>query len=110
MKYYFLALLLFFSNSSMAAGDEWTGGDKTAHFGISAAMGLAAYSYTEDKTTAFGMAMVPGIIKEVADSQKEGGRFSEKDLAWDALGAFVGVQAGGWMMDSKGVSWGTSFY
>ena len=110
MKYYILMFLLFFSVNASAVEDDWLGKDKAAHFGISAAVGFAAYSYTEDKMTAFGIAMVPGLLKEVADSQKEGGRFSEKDLAWDAVGAFVGVQAGEWTFNKNGVSWGASFY
>jgi len=57
----------------------------------------------------FAWAIAPGILKEVIDSQEEGNQFSTKDLAWDALGALVGVQAGHWMIGDNKVSWVTDF-
>jgi putative lipoprotein len=89
--------------------DEWTGEDKQLHFAVSAVLGVAAYSQTHERATAFGWAMLPGILKEVADSQQESNQFSGKDLAWDAAGAFVGVQAGHWMIGPDRVSWVKAF-
>ncbi|OQX10946.1 MAG: hypothetical protein BWK73_18925 [Thiothrix lacustris] len=102
-----LTLLLLSTYPTHA--DEWTGNDKSLHFGVSAVLGVAAYSQTHDRTQAFAWAIAPGVLKEVLDSQEEGNRFSTKDLAWDALGAFVGVQAGHWMISDHKVSWVTDF-
>lgn len=102
-----LGLLLLLSPHLQA--DEWTGEDKQLHFTVSAALGVAAYSHTHDRAKAFGWAMVPGILKEIADSQQDDNRFSGKDLAWDALGAAVGVQAGHWLIGPGQVSWAKAF-
>lgn len=110
MKRIFLAVALLCPFLAQANEDKWTGSDKAMHFAVSGAVSLAAYSYTEDKTQAFLIGMAPGVLKEIVDSQQEGNRFSGKDLAWDALGAFVGVQIGDWTIDEKGVSWGRSYY
>jgi putative lipoprotein len=109
MKHYLLALTLMLSGAAHAAEDAWTGSDKTMHFALSAGTGLAAYAYTHSKPKAFGLAMIPGIVKEVADSQEQNNHFSGKDLAWDAVGAFAGIQLGDWSINNKGVSWGKSF-
>lgn len=102
-----MGLLLFLP--SLALADEWTGEDKQLHFAVSAGLGVAAYAHTHDRARAFGLAMVPGILKEIADSQSDGNRFSSKDLAWDALGAAVGLQAGHWVIGPERVSWVKEF-
>ncbi|EIJ32862.1 hypothetical protein [Thiothrix nivea] len=94
---------------SLALADEWTGKDKQLHFAVSAVLGVAAYSHTHDRAKAFGLAMIPGILKEVADSQQDNNDFSGKDLAWDALGAAVGIQTGHWMIGPGTVSWVKAF-
>ncbi len=103
-----LGLPALLSSNSLHA-DEWTGTDKQLHFAVSAALGVAAYSQTHDRAQAFAWAIAPGVLKEVADSQSEGNRFSGKDLAWDALGAFVGVQTGHWVIGNHKVSWVKEF-
>ena len=94
---------------ALVQADEWTGEDKQQHFAVSAVLGVAAYSQTHDRAKAFGWAMVPGLLKEIADSQSDGNQFSGKDLAWDALGAAVGVQAGHWMISPEQIAWVKAF-
>ena len=75
-------------------------GDKIKHFGISILFGAAGESYLHywtdlegGKRVIFGTALgtLPGFIKELVDSTKEGNRFSGGDLAADILGSFCGV-------------------
>jgi uncharacterized protein YfiM (DUF2279 family) len=89
--------------------DAWTGTDKQLHFAVSAALGVAAYSQTHDRHRAFAWAFTPGLLKEIADSQQDGNAFSSKDLAWDALGALVGVQTGHWVIGANKLSWHKEF-
>ena len=102
-------LVILLLSTHPVHADEWTGKDKSLHFGVSAALGVAAYSQTHNRTQAFAWAIAPGVIKEIIDSQQEGNHFSTKDLAWDALGAFAGVQAGHWMIGDNKISWVTDF-
>lgn len=90
--------------SSAQAADDWNGADKGAHFAVSAVLGTAAAMHFEDKWTAFGVAMIPGLLKELTDS-----RFSGKDLAADALGAGLGVQIGHWIVTRDGVGYRAAF-
>lgn len=96
MKYLLFSLILLLPVSAQA--DDWTGVDKNKHFAVSALLGTAAYAYTHDRTKAFGLAMLPGLVKEIADSQQENNRFSGKDMVWNGLGAAVGVQVGHWLI------------
>ena len=102
-------LLMLLLSTHLTHADEWTGKDKSLHFGVSAALGVAAYAQTHDRTKAFAWAIAPGVLKEIADSQSDGNQFSSKDLAWDALGAFVGVQAGHWVIGHQQIAWVTAF-
>jgi len=105
-----LAVLTFLALASLqCAADDWTGDDKNKHFVVSTVLSSAAYSVCENRTCAFAVAMVPGILKEVYDSQQEGNHFSGKDLAWDALGAFVGVQIGYWTFQANQISFSARF-
>ena len=104
-----IVLLMLPLATHLTHADEWTGKDKSLHFGVSAALGVAAYAQTHDRTKAFAWAIAPGILKEIADSQSDGNQFSSKDLAWDALGAFVGVQAGHWVIGNQQIAWVTTF-
>lgn len=86
------------------AADDWNDADKVKHFTVSAVLGTAAAMHFENKWTAFGVAMIPGVLKELADS-----RFSGKDLAADALGAALGVQLGHWIVTRNGVGYRAAF-
>lgn len=95
----FIALLILIPTCSQAQ-DNWTGPDKAAHFNVSLAAGFGCkgFFFQESDLKAFACGLTPGFVKEVMDSREKGNHFSGKDLAWDALGAFVGVKAAGWVI------------
>lgn len=66
------------------------------HFAVSALVGLAVSNHveTESAARAWAYAMVPGLLKEILDSQQRGNHFSSRDMIANALGAAVGVGAG----------------
>lgn len=112
------AALLLCSLAAHAAGDEsaaraadrWSGKDKQMHFAISAFAGVAAAQLApHNEWAAFGVAMIPGIIKEIGDSQTQGNFFSVKDLAADALGAYVGVKFGHFLIRHNHVTYTREF-
>jgi uncharacterized protein YfiM (DUF2279 family) len=104
-----LAASLFISTPAFAGDDDWNDSDKLKHFAVSFVLGTASGAYFENKWTAFGVAMIPGLIKEISDSQKSNNHFSGKDLAADALGAALGVQLGNWIITSRGLKFQSSF-
>jgi uncharacterized protein YfiM (DUF2279 family) len=74
--------------------------DKTAHFGISALFGAGAETVLHYRTdfedverVALGtlLGSVPGLAKEIIDSQEDGNKFSGGDMAADVAGAFSGA-------------------
>lgn len=116
MKSYLLAAnllaALVMANPAQACtdkADRWLAGDKAAHFGVSVGLGMAASQVTSDTLSAFGLALLPGVAKEIYDSQQSCNHFSWKDMAWDAVGAYVGVRAGNWYFGPKGIGYRTSF-
>ena len=78
--------------------DTWAGAP--AHVAGSALAGVACatHIYPKEPLKAFGCAMVPGVLKEIVDSQQKGNHFSQRDLISDAVGAALGVYTGGWML------------
>jgi len=79
--------------------DCWNGADKKMHFGVSFVLGVATASqWPENKPLAIGAAMIPGVLKEVADAQKGGSGFSGKDIVFDFLGAVSGVYTTSWLI------------
>lgn len=71
------------------------GPDKYKHAAVSAGLGLAAAAQIADPWRAWGVAMLPGLAKEVYDSRKGGTGFSLPDMAANAIGAYVGVKVAG---------------
>jgi uncharacterized protein YfiM (DUF2279 family) len=74
--------------------------DKTAHFGLSALFGVGAETVLHYRTdfedverVALGtlLGSVPGLAKEIIDSQQDGNEFSGRDLTADVAGAFSGA-------------------
>ena len=61
---------------AIAQADSWTGEDKYLHFTVSAGLGAAAYTQTHNRSKAFAWAMLPGVLKEITDSQTDGNNFS----------------------------------
>ncbi len=82
------------------AQDSWSGPDKTVHFAVSAVLGVAAINQWPDRPMfAWGVAMIPGVLKEASDRGTTG--FSGKDLAANAIGAAAGVYLGGWIIQRQ---------
>lgn len=91
-----LALILALL-ATQANADEWTGSDKTLHLGVSFVVGFAAGNqWPNNKPLAFGVAMIPGVLKEISDRKTTG--FSGKDLVADAVGAALGVYTAHWIL------------
>jgi uncharacterized protein YfiM (DUF2279 family) len=74
--------------------------DKTAHFGLSELFGAGAETILHYRTdfedverVALGtlLGSVPGLAKEIIDSQEDGNEFSGRDLTADVAGAFSGA-------------------
>jgi putative lipoprotein len=78
--------------------DPWFGPDKALHFGASAAIAGGGYAlsavffdeYGARAGIGGGLALTAGVTKEALDAAGLG-RPSWRDLAWDVLGAAVGV-------------------
>lgn len=96
-------LMLVLALPALAAADEWTGSDKTLHFASSAIIGFATgRTWPDDKLKAWGVAMIPGTLKELSDISTTG--FSGKDMVVNALGAALGVHGGAWSVRQFGAT------
>lgn len=93
------ALVALTGVASPAAGqrfqDRWYGEDKVRHLGASAAITGIAYGGARivfdseaSVAVAIGAAALAGLLRELHDGRD--GRFSYKDLVWDALGIAAG--------------------
>ena len=79
--------------SARPAPDAWLGADKLRHFALAGMVqgtgfGVATAAGMHGRSallTASVVTAVVGLGKEVHD-RRRGGRFSARDLAWDALG------------------------
>ena len=89
--------------------DDWMGRDKAAHFGASLALGVAGPRLTNEPWEAVGLALIPGVAKELYDAGQACNRFSWKDMGWNVAGAVLGVGGGYWMLGPSGVSWRMGF-
>lgn len=89
--------------------DDWMGRDKAAHFGASFALGVAGSRLTREPWEAVGLALIPGVAKELYDAGQDCNRFSWRDMGWNVAGAVLGVGGGYWMFGPSGVSWYTPF-
>lgn len=87
--------------ATAAHADRWIGPDKADHMAISAMIGVTTSMLIDDKTTAFAVAIVPGLLKEVYDSRQSNNYFSSKDLFADIIGAAIGVQTGHWILTHR---------
>jgi len=92
-----IAIALALSSIGSVAQDKWNGKDKAEHFAVSFAVGFATGNqWPENKPLAIGVAMIPGLLKEVSDRSTTG--FSGKDLVADLLGASLGVYSAHWLI------------
>ena len=72
--------------------DSWSGSDKKMHLGVSFVLGMATGAqWPDNKPLAFGVAMIPGLLKEASDAGKGGTGFSAKDLVANAVGVALGI-------------------
>lgn len=69
--------------------------DKVVHATVSASLGSMARLVEPDPVKAWGLAMAPGLAKELYDARRGGTGFSVPDLIADAIGAYVGVRVAG---------------
>ena len=82
------------------AEDPWWDQDKGLHLAVSGALGAGVYTTLwlagDDPrplrlVLATGLALLPGVAKEIYDSGQPGNLFSGKDMLWNAVGAVAGV-------------------
>ena len=81
-------------SSTAFAEDRWMGPDKIEHVAVSAVSAVVVeslFSETLHPLARFGLAMAPGVIKELSDMRAGGSGFSGKDIAADALGVLSGM-------------------
>lgn len=89
----FSAVLLLLTS---ATGAHAIGTDTLVHGGVSMAMGVGAGAILpadmpQHTLAATGLALVPGLAKEIYDAHQSENRFSWTDLAADALGSAGGA-------------------
>lgn len=103
------ATALICLSTCAVAQDSWNGSDKKLHFGVSFVLGVAtANQWPNEPLKAWGVAMVPGVLKEVSDRSTTG--FSGKDLVVDAIGAALGVATGRFMVSRREGKTVVSYY
>lgn len=74
---------------------HWKHGGGEEHFFVSTVIGIGcANVYKESFGKAWACAMVPGTVKELIDSTQTGNHFSSRDMAFNAMGAALGVSIG----------------
>jgi putative lipoprotein len=86
--------------------DPWFGGDKLAHFGVSAALALGGYEassvvFRDERArlaTGAGLALTLGAAREL-DNLGGSGTPSWRDMAWNALGMAAGLGAA-WLLNN----------
>lgn len=73
------------------------------HLIFSAVIGMGCANVFQDSIgKAYTCALAPGLVKEIADSQTKGNKFSGSDMAYNALGAAIGVYTGHWLIHRQG--------
>lgn len=91
------AALLAYPRAALA-DDDWFGGDKFLHFGVSVALSSGGYAAStlvldrpwERATTGAAFSLTLGAAKELYDLSGHGDA-SWKDFTWDVVGTAVGT-------------------
>lgn len=99
LKPWLLCLALL---AGSAWADSWTGRDKTLHFAGSAALAAALTISSKDPPFAFWSTVAVGAAKELVDLHRRRGDASARDLVADVAGAYLGTQAGRWLIYRRG--------
>jgi|GEM_PF-5213026 len=93
-----LLLLLLFHFPPTVLADNLLQRDEAKHFILSAGLGIASALVIREPDNfwkPFGLAMILPVAKEISDATRRGGSgWSNRDIAFDALGATAGVQLG----------------
>lgn len=97
-----LTFCLAFFAGTPALADNWSGEDKGLHFAGSATLAVVITAATENPWTGFWSAVAVGVTKEIVDSRRSGGQASGRDLVADVAGAYLGSQAGRWLISRRG--------
>lgn len=108
MKALIFAIIALSSSAHACSDSMQFTQDKQKHFAVSAALGVVARSVTDNNTAAFGLALIPGVAKEVYDATGKGCT-SINDMAWNAIGAAVGVYSTSWIIGPKRVVYRMEF-
>jgi uncharacterized protein YfiM (DUF2279 family) len=112
--FFFVALVLASGCFALLLGPDagraqTIGPDKWKHAGVSIALGTAARAQISDPWKAWAWAMAPGLAKEVYDARKGGTGFSVADLVADGIGAYIGVQLGGFLFSRYSIHYTKAF-
>ena len=92
-------------SSALFHEESSTGAAPTYYLGA----GVAGSRLTTSPWEAVGLALIPGVAKELYDAGQACNRFSWKDMGWSVAGAVLGVGGGYWMLGPSGVSWRMGF-
>ncbi len=101
---YLLTLLVLFVTAGSATAFEHE--DKVLHFSVSTMLGAGAETYLHQTTDLNAyqriglgtfLGVMPGLAKEVIDSQKKDNYFSTGDMAANLGGSLVGALLGNWL-------------
>lgn len=108
MKALIFAILSISSSAHACSDSMQFTQDKQKHFAVSAALGVVARSVTDNNAAAFGLALIQGIAKEAYDATGKGCA-SINDMAWNAIGAAVGVYSINWIIGPRRVVYRMEF-
>ena len=84
-----------------AHAEAWSGEDKEIHFIGSATVAVVITAATESPWTGFWSAVAVGVAKELVDQRRPDGKASGRDLVADVAGAYLGSQAGRWIISRR---------
>lgn len=105
-----LAVATSVSTSALACKDSLTlSSDKQIHFGVSMALGAGGRALLDDNKLVLATVLGAGVLKEVVDAHSSTGCASASDLAYDALGAVVGIYGTNWIIRKNYIGYRMTF-